>query len=280
MKQILRAVWVLILSLSIVLSCTVVGDRLTDPAAYSHTIEVLDHNRAAVLGLSAAAAATAGAVTALPDDICTPLAEEISEFTAWFLMILGVIYLEKYLLTILGTVACYLLIPAGCGALLIHSIFGRESLRRLGWKLVIFALALVLVVPTSVWVSDQINAIYDQSIETTLQSAGTVTENLIGQLEGAEGENTSVIDEAASILGNPGGSAAGVIGKFKNVLNRFVEATAVLIVTTCLIPLLVILFFGWIAKTLWGVQLVVPLPPVRPGKAAKAEQSSQLAVLE
>ena len=280
MKQILRAVWVLILSLSIVLSCTVVGDRLTDPAAYSHTIEVLDHNRTAVLGLSAAAVATSGAVTALPDDICTPLAEEISEFTAWFLMILGVIYLEKYLLTILGTVACYLLIPAGCGALLIHSIFGRESLRRLGWKLVIFALALVLVVPTSVWVSDQINAIYDQSIETTLQSAGTVTENLIGQLEGAEGENTSVIDEAASILGNPGGSAAGVIGKFKNVLNRFVEATAVLIVTTCLIPLLVILFFGWIAKTLWGVQLVVPLPPVRPGKAAKAEQSSQLAVLE
>lgn len=280
MKQILRAVWVLILSLAIVLSCTVVGDRLTDPAAYSHTIEVLDHNRAAVLGLSAAAAATSGAVTALPDDICTPLAEEISEFTAWFLMILGVIYLEKYLLTILGTVACYLLIPAGCGALLIHSIFGRESLRRLGWKLVIFALALVLVVPTSVWVSDQINAIYDQSIETTLQSAGTVTENLIGQLEGAEGENTSVIDEAASILGNPGGSAAGVIGKFKNVLNRFVEATAVLIVTTCLIPLLVILFFGWIAKTLWGVQLVVPLPPVRPGKAAKAEQSSQLAALE
>ena len=51
---------------------------------------------------------------------------------------------------------------------------------------------------------------------------------------------------------------AGVIEQFKNVLNRFVEATAVMIVTTCLIPVIVILFFAWIVKILFDVPIILP----------------------
>ena len=54
------------------------------------------------------------------------------------------------------------------------------------------------------------------------------------------------------------GSVAVVIEQFKNVLTRFVEATAVMIVTTCLIPVLVILFFVWVVKTLFGIPIVIP----------------------
>ena len=282
MKQVLRIGVIVLLALSIVLSCTVVGAKLTDPATYSHTIEVLDHNRGTVLGLSAAAAAASAAVSALPDDICTSLAEEISEFTSWFLMILGVLYLEKYLLTILGMVACYVLIPAGCGALLVHCFFPNGNLKSIGVKMVALSAALLLVVPTSVWVSDQINAIYDQSIETTLQSASDVSDNLLDGITDENGDSTSVIDEAKSILGDLGGSVAGVVGKFKNILNRFIEATAVLIVTTCLIPVLVAMFFVWMIKTLLGVQIVLPAPPVphRIRRTAPAEKDTELAVVE
>ena len=266
MEKILRIAVVAVLALAIVLSCTVAGSRLTDPATYSHTIEVLDGNRTTVLGLSAAAAAASAAVSALPDDICTPLAEEISEFTSWFLMILGVLYLEKYMLTIFGTVACYLLIPLGCGALLVHCFFPRDTLKRIGTKLVILAASLLLVVPTSIWVSDQINAIYDQSIQTTIRSASDVTENLIGEVTDENGENTSVIDEAKTILGDLSGTVAGVVNQFKNVVNRFIEAIAVMIVTTCLIPLLVAAFFAWIAKMLFNIQVIVPVPQLKTGK--------------
>lgn len=261
MEKILRIALVVVLALTIVLSCTVAGDHFTDPETYRHTIEVLDNSRASVLGLSAASAAASAAISALPDDACTPLAEEISEFTTWFLLILGVLYLEKYLLTIFGMAACYLLIPLGCGLLLIHCFFPRGSLKSVGTRLVALAAALLLVVPTSVWVSDQINSIYDQSIEATLQSAAAVTDNLIGQAVDEAGENTSVIDEAKNLLGDFRGTVAGVVGQFRNIINRFVEATAVLIVTTCLIPLLVALFFGWLIKTLFGVQILLPAPP-------------------
>ena len=266
MAKTLRIAIVVFLALTIILSCTVIGNKLTDPATYSHTIEVLDQNRASVLGLSAASAAASAAVSALPDDICSPLAQEISEFTTWFLLILSVIYLEKYLLTIFGAAACYLLIPVGCGALLTNCFFPKSFLQSIGTKLVAFGTVLLLVIPTSVWISDQINAIYSRSIEVTVQSADAVSDNLIGEISSENQENTSVIDEAKAILGDVSGSVAGVIEQFRNVLDRFVEATAVMIVTTCLIPILVILFFAWIVKVLFDAPIVLPANLPKPKK--------------
>ena len=264
MTKYIRIAGAAILALAIILSCTVMGSKLTDPATYSHTIEVLDHNRTTVLGLTAASAAASAAVSALPDDVCSPLAQEISDFTTYFMLILSVIYLEKYLLTILGAAACYLLIPAGCSALLVNCFFPKGILQSIGTKLVIFGAAVLLVIPTSVWVSDQINGIYSESIALTVESASAVSENLIGEV--ADEENTTVIDEAKALLGDLSGSVAGVVEQFKNLLNRFIEATAVMIVTTCLIPILVILFFLWIVKTLFSVPIVLPASLPKPKK--------------
>ena len=264
MAKTLRIGFIVFLAFTIVLSCTVFGAKLTDPETYIHTIEVLDNNRVTVLGLSAASAAASAAISALPDDTCSPMAEEISEFTTWFLMILSVIYLEKYLLTIFGAAACYFLLPVGCGALLVNCFFPRPVLKSIGTRLVALAAALLLVVPTSVWISDQINAIYSKSIEITVESANAVSSNLIGEIADERSENTSVIDEAKAFLSDVSGSVAIVVEQFRNVLNRFVEATAVMIVTTCLIPVLVILFFGWLIKTLFGFSIVLPAPPAMP----------------
>lgn len=265
MTKTFRIAWILILAAAIILSCTLMGTKLTDPSSYSHTIEVLDQNRTTVLGLSAASAAASAAVSALPSDVCSPLAEQLSEFTTWFLLILSVVFLEKYLLTIFGFAACYILIPAGCGALLADCFFPSRFLRSVGPKLVAFGMALLLVIPTSVWVCDQINAIYSKSIELTVQSANAASEELTKETPTGE-ESTAVIDEAKSLLGDLSGSVAGIVGQFRSVLNRFIEATAVMIVTNCLIPIFVILFFVWIVKTLFNVQIILPPSPVKPAE--------------
>ena len=132
MTKLFRFAWILVLAAAIILSCTLMGTKLTDPSSYCHTIEVLDQNRTTVLGLSAASAAASAAVSALPSDVCSPLAAQLSEFTTWFLLILSVVFLEKYLLTIFGFAACYILIPAGCGALLADCFFPSRFLRSVG----------------------------------------------------------------------------------------------------------------------------------------------------
>ena len=276
MAKFRRMAVVSILAIAIILSCTLLGTKLTDPASYSHTIAVLDQNRTRVLGLSAASAAASAAVSALPSDICSPLAEQLSEFTTWFLLILSVVFLEKYLLTIFGFAACYILIPAGCGALLIDCFFPRGFLRSIGPKLIAFGAALLLVIPTSVWACDQINSIYSKSIQITVESATAVSENLIGDISDGDEENTTVIDEAKTILGDLSGSVAGVIEQFRNVLNRFVEATAVMIVTTCLIPILVILFFAWVVKTLFNVPIILPTTLPKPPKKPRLPDAESI----
>jgi hypothetical protein len=281
MAKYLRMAGVIFLALTIILSCTVVGNKLTDPATYAHTIEVLDHNRSTILGLTAASAAASAAVSALPDDICSPLAQEISDFTTYFMLILSVIYLEKYLLTILAAAACYILIPVGCSSLLVNCFFPSGMLKNIGAKLVVFGAAVLLVIPTSVWVSDQINAIYSESIEITVESASAVSENLIGEAADDGEENTTVIDEAKALLGDLSGSVAGVVEQFKNLLNRFIEATAVMIVTTCLIPLLVIVFFVWIVKTLFNVQIILPTSIPKPKRHKRLHgDENELALTE
>lgn len=278
MLKYLRFAFIFVLALAIILSCTVVGKKLTDPATYSHTIEVLDKNRSTVLGLTAASAAASAAVSLLPDDICESLSDEISELTSWFMVILAVTFLEKYLITILGAVSCYVLVPIGCSSLLIHNFFPNGLLRSVGIKLLTLAAVLVLAIPSSIWVSDQINAIYSQSIEITVESAGAVSDSLFGEMSNEEGEDTTVIDEAKTLLGDLSVSVAGIIGQFKNVLNRFVEATAVLIVTTCLIPVLVVLFLMWILKTMFNVPIVIPtqLPKLRKNRQNSSEDERML----
>ena len=38
----------------------------------------------------------------------------------------------------------------------------------------------------------------------------------------------------------------------ENVLNHFIEALAILLVTSCLIPILVVIFFIWLVKMALG----------------------------
>ena len=44
----------------------------------------------------------------------------------------------------------------------------------------------------------------------------------------------------------------------KNALSVFIDAIAVLIITTCVIPILVILFFLWLIKMLFGITINLP----------------------
>ena len=182
------------------------------------------------------------------------------------MMILGFIYLEKYLLTLLGAAACYLLIPIGCAALLINCFFPRGMWQSIGIKLLAFGLVLLLAIPGGVWISDQIHAIYSESIEITVQSASAVSDNLLTGEANETDESATVIDKAKNLLGDLSGSVAGVIQQFKNMLNRFIEATAVMVVTTCIIPILVIMFFIWVVKTIFNVQVIVPMQMIKPKK--------------
>ena len=53
-------------------------------------------------------------------------------------------------------------------------------------------------------------------------------------------------------------AATAAVDKLKSVLNDFLEALAVMLVTSCLIPVLVLVFFVWLLKLFLGVDAPAP----------------------
>ena len=80
----------------------------------AHAIQSLDDKKTTALELTAAATAASAAITLIPGDAGTPIADKLADLSSYFLIVVCAIYLEKYLVTITGLAAFKLLIPIGC----------------------------------------------------------------------------------------------------------------------------------------------------------------------
>lgn len=269
----------LLLALALV-SFFPVAQKMSQPQTFSHAIESLDKKQETVLELTAASTAASAAITLLPGDTATPIAEKLADLSGYFLIVLCAIFLEKYLLTITSYVSFTILIPAAC-ALGIAALFSeklRAALGKLAWHLLLFALAIAFAIPAGVKVSSMIEDTYRASIEETIANAEQTTEDIQSATSGEadEGEKSGLSGLFSKVTEGITGAATAAVEQLKTVLNRFIEALAVMLVTSCLIPILVLLFFAWLVKLMLGIEL----PPLRvklgDGKAHSASGAPRI----
>lgn len=235
-----------------VVSIALLGARFTSQETYTETIASLDSKVETVLKLTATSTVASAGISAMPGDTATPIADKLADFTEYFLLILCVLYAEKYLLTIIGGAAFYILIPLVCGLCIIAMFWNPKLLHRLAFKLTLFALALFVAIPLSVRVSDMVYETYQASIERTISEAEDFTDKANAITEA----NTNNILEA--VMSRLSETAVSLSNKAAKVTNNFVETLAVMIVTSCIIPILVLLFFIWLIKVLTGLEINLP----------------------
>jgi len=252
-----------------------VAARYSDPARYTDYTASIDDKTETVLKLMAVSTLTSTGITAIPGDTATPIAEKLADFSEYFLLILCVLYAEKYLLTIIPYGVFRGLVPIVCLLFAAGRLWNPALMDRQGRKLLLVGLALLLVIPLSVRTSDMIYATYQESIDSTIASA----EALTGEAEQlTEAEETGVFTKIKGLLTETKDS---LVDKASTVLNRFVETLAVMIVTSCLIPILVLLFFVWVIKQLTGVDLGGYMPKRghrRPGEALGEDQRQRSSI--
>ena len=229
----------------------------TSTEFHAKTIESLDQKKDTVMKLKAASTAASAAITLIPSDVGTPIAEKIADLSSYFLIVLCAIFLEKYLVTMTGYATFTILIPIACALISANVFLKNEALKKLTAKIILFGAAIFLVIPLSVKVSNMIEATYSSSIETTITDAQEATEEIE---DGSEDEG--VLSGIASKLEN---GVTDITTKIKSTLNNFMEAIAVMLVTSCLIPILVLLFFVWLIKVLLGVDINIPPLPNKKG---------------
>lgn len=281
-----------VLLLVAILSITVVGKYVSAPENHQKTIASLDEKKQTVMELTAASTVTSALITLLPGDTATPIAEKMADVSGYLLVVLCAIYLEKYLVTITGYVAFTYLIPIACGLWILNLAFENATVRKLAAKLAVFGLAIFLVVPASVKISDLIGDTYQAQIEATIEDAkntqnilensdledgtnatetpgigttetsGTVTGNVQEKENNNSGSASNIFDWAKDAISGAKDSVANVkisteelVQKVENSLNHFIEAVAVMIITSCVIPMLVLLLFFWMVKIVLDVDL-------------------------
>ncbi len=280
--SVIKKIVICVLAASICLSSMLWGAKAaTAPETYADTIQYLDDKKLNVLALAGVATTVSVAITALPDDVGTPIANELADLSGYFLLIVSTIILEKYTLTLTSFAAFYLLIPIACGLLCIYAFRENTSIRRVAFKLIAFAAILVLLVPTSVRASMMIEDIYGQSaaqiVENTKQDADALDDNANEPPTESNDDSeqtwwakitTYFSNSAQKIKDGIVNGVSSVKEQATKMLSRFVDALAVLIVTSCLMPILILLVFAWVLKLLFGINIDTS----KPTRASKSKE--------
>lgn len=271
-KKILFALIPIVIAL---LSFFVIARFTSSTEFNAKTIQSLDDKKTTVMELTAASTAASAAITLIPGDVGTPIANKLADLSSYFLIVLCAIYLEKYLVTITGYAAFKILVPIACVFFSGYLLWRKEILRVVAQKFLLFGLAVYLVIPASVKVADMIETTYASSIESTIETAKQTTEEIesetgeSGQADDKNSNEKSQSDSDSDSKENSGGFFSGLFNKVQegvstvtanveNVLNNFIEALAILLVTSCLIPILVLIFFVWLVKMLLGLNIDIP----------------------
>ena len=283
-----EAVLIVALVVIALVSAFPVRAHFSSATAYEHTIEKLDDKRNIVLGLTTAATGASVAITAIPDDTGTPIAERLMDLAGDLGIVLIAIYLEKYLLTIFGFTAFALLVPAAC-ILLVGAVIAHRrsavwaSLANVAVKLVLMGVVLVATVPVSVGITDMIEQTYSISISEdtgAVEDAGVAAEEA-GQAEDA-GESVEDAEQAEGTAEESGGflvdaweylsSIPSLVGNAAGELTsdllesvgNLIDGFAVLIIVTCIVPIGVLAFFLWVANLVTGIDVSSAMRTLKP----------------
>ena len=257
---------ILIPLLCALLSFCVIAKYTSSPTMKinAHAIQSLDDKKTTALELTAAATAASAAITLIPGDAGTPIADKLADLSSYFLIVVCAIYLEKYLLTILGALTFKWLIPVSMLALAVYFGSKKELFWKIGVKIFIFGLAIYAVIPVSVHVSKMIYSTYQESIDATIDEANDLADESEASKDDdkdskkSKGSESSFIDKAKDAVNSVKNTLSVTANSVKNMVNKFIDGLAVLIVTTCLIPVLVIVFFIWLMKLVLGSAISSP----------------------
>lgn len=239
-----------------------VAKVVSNPSFNAATIASLDEKKATVLKLAASSAASSTALSLLPGDVATPIANQMASLTSYFIIVLSAIVLEKMLVAVVGYVSFTYIIPAACTFGILYLFFKKEVFKNLGIKLAIFGIVIFMAIPASIKVSDLIYSSQQARVEQTVEIAEKNEEFITDKKDelAKEDQNwfSKIGDYWAGFTSKIGLGVSDIVKKGENSLNNFLDATAILIITTCIIPIIVILLFVWLIKILFNFEMKIP----------------------
>ena len=230
----------------------------TSKAVYSNSIETLDEKKDNVLRLTAISAGASFAVSLLPGNVGDSISDKLVDLSGYFVAITIGIYIEEWMIAIMGIVAFKIIIPIGCIVLLILSFFDKPDINRLTCKVMIFAFVLTLVVPCSTWISQRIDAVSDQTIANRVEEVQKNSDDVVADTK--DSDESGISGALSNLWSKISGGVQGVLTKFETLLRNLIDTIAAMIVTSCIIPVLIFVFLICITNMIFGKVVELPDP--------------------
>lgn len=243
--------------LIMVISINILTLKIPESKPFQQTIESLEKSQNTVMTFSGTTLTTSLALSALPDDFASPLAETVSGLNTYFIFMFAVLFIEK-LIVIEGTkISLIWIIPAAC-ILYISSIWStKDFLRTFANKLMILGISLVIVIPASTHLTEYVCSDYMTYVDETIAEANDGATK-INDVMAASNESASFFEQLTDAFKTAIKSVTDLLTYFKNVIRKFINSVAIMLVTTFAMPLLILMLFRWLLNELFAFNLSIP----------------------
>lgn len=266
-----RYIIMLILPIAMIFS-VVQSDTFSNPKSYINEFRKFDKKAETTELLIATSTGTGALISLIPNDTGKPVAEKLIDLGEKFCIILGAIYLEKYLITIFSLVGFKYILPSA-GFLLFLYLWNPNQkwaamLFTTALKLALFGIVVINIIPISLRVSDMIEATY----QTSIDAATTVNQDMNAQVKNTKNKETAVSDDpienaknffisipdhVADVGQQITEGTKNLLDQARTCINRLLEAFVIMLIINCVLPILVIVAFIGILKILFGTVITI-----------------------
>lgn len=274
-----KLVKILAIVFLMVFSFTVLTHVIPESKFVQDTVKHLEDSQNTIMKFSGTTIATSLSLSALPNDFASPLASTVSDLNTYFIFIFAVLFVEKLLVIEGIKIALVWMIPAACVLGILAIVFEKEMFKNFAKKLLILGISVIMVVPMSTHFTETVCADYltyvDETIEEADAGAGKINEIM------AEGnEEATFFDKLSDAFKTAISDVNDLLAYFKNVVKKCVNSVAVMIVTTFVLPMLVMLLFRWLLTELFALHLPAPKVSIKLPKELKNKFRKETDLIE
>lgn len=262
---------ILILALIGVFSFFVITSWLPDRSFIKESIESVEESSNTVMKFSAATLSTSLAISALPDDFATPLADSLADMNIYFIAILVMLHFEQLLIRYGVKLAFAIAIPAACGIGILSILLKKDLLKGIAARVAVLGLAVALVVPCSTHITNYVAADLTAYVENTIADTEDGADKLNEAMEGAAEEQT-IFEKLSDLFQTAINDMSNLMSHFQNTIRKCMNSIAILILTNCLMPLVNFFILKWVLKETFHIAL--PMPQMRRNRHSNSDSGS------
>ena len=237
-----------------VFSIFVLAYKIPESEFVQETLESLEESKTTVMEFSGATISVSLAITALPDDFGSPLASTIADMNKYCIFIFAVLYVEKLIVVEGIKLSFVYIIPFACGLYILSVLSGKPIVKVFASKFMILGLAVVLVIPLSTHFTEKVCEDYLVYVDETISEANDGAEK-VNEVMASGDEGATVFEKLTDAFKIAVQGISDLMTYFENVLKKCVNSIAIMIVTTFVLPMIVLLFFRWLLKELFSLSM-------------------------